>query len=670
MPRDLNKPAGGKQPALGNPRLDWRDLCIYACLILAIIGVYSQVRSYSFVNLDDPEYVQANPHVRGGLTWDNVRWTLLADRDGNWFPLTWLSHMLDCQIYGMQSGGHHLTNVVIHLLTTLLLFALLKKMTGARWCSAVVAFLFALHPLHVESVAWVTERKDVLSGFFWVATFWGYLSYVERPRWSRYLVIIVPFCLGLMSKPMIVTLPLVLLLLDVWPLRRITIGVNVPAAKLKQKTRVGNSTQHIFSRLVWEKVPLLALSAASSVVTYTVQQRGGAVMSLQGIPLASRMANAVVAYVAYLAQLFWPVKLAVFYPHPINVPAEEVIGAGLLLLAISALILRSARKLPYLAVGWAWYLGTLVPVIGLVQVGMQARADRYTYIPAIGIFIMAAWGVAELCDRRILARPVLVGLAAIACSGCLLLTWFQVRNWRNSESLFQHAIEVTKDNYMGYFGMGGVFRDSGRLDDAIAAYSEAIRLFPGVTAARGGLGAVYLKQGRLDEAAAQLSEAVRLNPNSAEDHISLGIAYKQLGRAGDALAQFSEAIKLEPDSADAHYNLGTLYAGGGQCDEAQAQFALALRLEPDHAQTHYNLGLCLASQGKMSEAAAEFTKAIQLKPGYGNAHNNLGSALASMGKIDEAVAHFREAVRLMPESEEARRNLEYALSLQNKPIKK
>ncbi len=669
MSKDLNKQPAC-QPEKASHRLDVRDICIYAFLIIAVISVYGQVRNYSFVNLDDPEYVKDNPHVRAGLTAENVRWALTADRDGNWFPLTWFSHMLDCQIYGLRSGGHHVTNVVIHLLTTLLLFAVLKRMTGARWCSAAVAFLFALHPIHVESVAWVAERKDVLSGLFWVLTFWGYLGYVARPGWSRYLLVVAPFCLGLMSKPMIVTLPFVLLLLDVWPLRRIETGPTDRTPRPKQKARAGADTKERLMRLIREKVPLIALSAVSSIVTYTVQQRGGAVMSLQGIPLASRVANAVVAYVAYLVQLFWPARLAVFYPHPIDIPAEQVVGAGLILLVVSALILRSARRVPYLAVGWAWYLGTLVPVIGLVQVGMQSRADRYTYIPAIGIFIMIAWGTAELFNRGILTRPVVVGLASIAISACIVLTWFQAGIWRDSESLFRHAIKVNRNNYMGYFGMGGVYRDANRLEESAAAYSEAIRLAPMHAPAHGGLGAVFLKQGKPDEAAAELAEAVRLSPDTVEDRITLGIAYKQLGKVEDAIAQLSEAIRLEPDSVDAHYNLGTVYASAGQVNQARHQLEEALRIAPDNAEAHYNLGLCLASQGSMGEAASEFTRAIELKPDYGSAHNNLGSALASMGRLNEAISHFREAVRLMPDSEEARRNLEFALSLQNQPTKK
>jgi tetratricopeptide (TPR) repeat protein len=666
----LDQKPGTLSPDTPRATLDIRDFAIYLLLLLSTLAVYSQVRSYEFVSYDDPEYVTANPNVRSGLSIHGLTWAFTTDRDGNWFPLTWLSHMADSQFFGQRSGLHHLTNVLLHTLSALLLFALLKRMTGSRWRSAAVAALFALHPLHVESVAWVAERKDVLSGLFWMLTLLGYAHYVERPRPGRYLLVVIPFCLGLMSKPMIITLPFVLLLLDVWPLRRLSFKKFAPAGRTKKKGQSRTEPEAKTAGILWEKAPLFALSACSAVVTYVFQQRGGALVPANWIPLGTRIANALVSYVLYIWQSFWPSRLVVFYPHPFSLPAWETAGAGLVLVGVSILALRLLPRLPYLAVGWFWYLGTLVPVIGLVQVGMQSRADRYTYMPLVGIFLLVTWGVADLFQRWPNAKPALGALAVAACCACLILTWNQVQNWRNSTALFTHAVEASTDNYLGYYGLGGVLRDQGRFDEAVTFYGDATRLSPRYAGAHSGLAGVFLRQGRINEAITELTEAIRLSPAIAEDRISLGIALNKLGKSADGAAALLEAIRLEPDSADAHYNLGIVYAGMGQTDDALAQFDLAVRLEPDRPEAHYNLGSALAVQGKMSEAIAEFTKALQLRPNYGSAHNNLGSALASMGRIDEAITHFSEAVRLMPESEEARRNFEYATSLQTKPIKK
>ncbi|MBZ5495807.1 MAG: tetratricopeptide repeat protein [Acidobacteriia bacterium] len=639
------------------------DILVYILLLLTTLAVYSQVRSYDFVNYDDREYVSENSHVRAGLTWESMVWAFTSDYDGNWLPLTWLSHMADCQLFGLRSGLHHLTNVLFHTLSTLLLFAFLKRMTGSRWRSAFVACLFALHPLHVESVAWVTERKDVLSCFFWFLALWAYLRYVERPRPGRYLIVLVSFCLGLMSKSMIITLPFVLLLLDFWPLRRIRVPGSTVPGEPKQKLRLDLEAKPGVGSVLREKVPFFALSACMAAVTFMVQRRGGAVISLDWIPLGTRLATALISYIVYIAKVFWPWRLAAFYPHPLELPAWQVITAGLAVAGISVLVLRSIRRFPYLAVGWFWYLGTLVPVIGLVQVGMQARADRYTYIPSVGILLMLAWGAADLFERRPRGKYVLAGLATAACAACLILTWFQIQYWKDSASLFQHALRITADNQVAHNGLGVALVEQGKMDDAIWHYQEAIRIRPNYPEAHANLGDVYLRLRRTGEAIQQLSEAIRLNPDSPEARINLGIALGALGKTDDSIAQLLEAVRIWPGSANAHYNLGNVYAGVGRLSEATAQFYQAVRLEPDNAEAHYNLGVTLARQDNMSGAIAEFATAIRLKPDYAGAHNNLGSALANLGRIDEAIAEFSEAVRLSPDSEEARRNLEYARSL-------
>jgi hypothetical protein len=410
----------GKKTKGAAPRY---DLYVSLSLITLTLAVYFQVHNFDFVNFDDRETIIGNTHIRDGITLAGVAWAFTSAYAANWFPVTWISHMLDFQLFGLDSGWHHLTNVMIHVASTALLFALLRRMTRKLWESAFVSFVFALHPLHVESVAWVTERKDVLSAFFWILTIWLYLDYVDRPGPRRYLLALAAFCLGLMSKQMLVTLPFVLLLLDYWPLKR-------------QKT----------GSLVIEKAPFLALSALVSLVTYNVQRAAGTVTGFDFSPLATRAENAVISYVAYLGQFFWPTGLAVFYPYPPLLPAWQVVGSALILAAISALALLR----PYLAVGWFWYLGTLVPVIGLVQVGLQARADRYTYVPMIGLSIMLAWGVSEIMARWPGVRFPFQVVAVSVCLAWLALSWTQVQYWQNSVALFDHAIASTKDNFIAH----------------------------------------------------------------------------------------------------------------------------------------------------------------------------------------------------------------------------
>jgi tetratricopeptide (TPR) repeat protein len=669
MIKNRRKPTPAKPDTPAATHFSRQDFHIAVLLLLATLAVFSQVRSYEFVSLDDPVYISANPNVRAGLSSESMVWAFTTNRDGNWFPLTWLSHMLVYQFFGPQSGFHHLANVLLHILSTLLLFALFRRMTGSSWRSAFVACLFALHPLHVESVAWVSERKDVLCGFFWILAIWGYLHYVERPRPGSYLLVLVPFCLGLMSKAMIITLPFVLLLLDVWPLRRIRLAKSPLAGKPNRKAEADRKARSV-AAIFWEKVPLLALSAAMSVVTYKVQQSGGAVVSTDWIPFGTRLGNALISYLAYVAQMVWPVRLSVFYPYPMNLPGWQVAGAAVVLAAITILALHLLRRLPYMAVGWFWYLGTLVPVIGLIQVGMQSQADRYTYFPLIGISILAAWGVPDLLHRWPGAKFALACSTITACSACTLLTWYQIQVWQNSTSLYQHALRATPGSHMGHYGMGGVLRNQGRLEEAIPYYVEAIRLAPRLASAHGGLGGVLLSLGRVDEAIAQFSEAIRLHPDSIEDHINLGIALSTLGKVSDAIARFQEAIRINPGSANAHYNLGRAYANAGNVDEALAQFNETIRLQPDNAEAHYNLGSILAGQGRLVGAVEAFNAAIRIRPDYASAHNNLGGALAQLGKIDEAITHFTEALHISPDFVEARRNLENALTLRDKPPKR
>nr|MBC8360831.1 tetratricopeptide repeat protein [Candidatus Desulfatibia profunda] len=468
------------------------DFLVCLFLVIAILAVYWQVRNYSFVNYDDSQYVTQNHNVQAGLTLESITWSFTAVQASNWHPLTWISHMLDCQLYGMNPGRHHLTNVLLHILNSLLLFLVFMRMTGKLWQSGFVAALFALHPLHVESVAWISERKDVLSTFFWMLSLWGYLRYVERPGVCRYLLLLFLFILGLMTKPMLVTLPFVLLLLDYWPLNRFQSGSSGDG---------NHSIQRPFDfGLVWEKIPLFLLSAVSSVTTYIVQKSGGAVNSLAAIPFHDRIANAIVSYVSYIGKMIWPNNLAVFYPYQKSILLWKVAGAGLLLVVVPVVIFRMVRTKPYFAVGWLWYIGTLVPVIGLVQVGAQGMADRYTYVPLIGIFVIIAWGVPDFMPkwryRRIGFTVTIAAILAIM----MITTRLQIRYWSNSVTLFEHALEVTVDNCIVHAKLGEALAGQGKIDAAVRHYHEALRIKPDFVAALLNLGVALKEKGELNEA--------------------------------------------------------------------------------------------------------------------------------------------------------------------------
>jgi len=508
---------------------------IIICLVLVALTTlaYWQVRNYQFITCDDDMYVYENPVVRAGLTWPGVKWSFTAFHSANWHPLTWLSHLLDSQLYGLQAGGHHLTNLFFHLANTLLLFLFLNRTTAALWPSALVAALFGLHPMHVESVAWVSERKDVLSTFFWLATMWAYVWYVAAPSLKRYLALLLGFSLGLMAKPMLVTLPLVLLLLDYWPLDRLHPG-NAPAGAGETP---GEPPPGIPQRLYWqlirEKIPLFILVAFSCLITLAAQRAGGAVMPLTIQSLGARFANALVAYVTYGVKLFWPYPMGLFYVLS-PVPWWQAVGAGLVLLALSALLLYGARRYPYLAVGWLWYLGTLVPVIGLVQVGGQAMADRYTYIPYIGLFIILVWGVSTATAGWKYRETILSLGAAAALAACLVTSWGQAGYWRNSETLFTHTIQITGDNYLAYHHLGMALNNQGNYERAIAMYQKTLSIAPGYPPAYNNLGIAYARQGKFNEAEEMFKAAIRLTPGNISFHRNLALAYSQQGKQPEA----------------------------------------------------------------------------------------------------------------------------------------
>jgi tetratricopeptide (TPR) repeat protein len=528
------------------------ELFIALGLVAVTLAVYAQVASHQFIILDDNRYIRENPMVNQGLTLSGIAWAFTTFHAANWHPLTWLSHMLDSQIFGLNSGRHLLVNALIHASNTLLLFLFLRRVTGAKWRSAIVAALFALHPLHVESVAWAAERKDTLSTFFGLLSLLAYARYVERPSWKRYAFVAVALALGLMAKPMLVTWPFVLLLLDYWPLRRFQ----------WQRATGPKGFVRALVPLVREKLPLFCLAAASMVITFIAQSHGGAVRTFVQVPVSLRLSNAVVSCAKYLSRTVWPWDLAVYYPFSrTGVPLWQLVCAIVLLTAITAFVLRQTSERPYLLMGWLWFVGTLIPVIGLVEVGGAAMADRYHYVPSIGLFIALVFGLSDLAhvfriDRVITGTLTVAALSILAC-----LTAVQIGRWRNSETLFQYTASVIPDNRMIENNLGTILGESGKYDQAEAHFAKAFRTKPDFLEVisdadiRENLGLLMAHQGRLPEAVEQLNEALRLNPNSAEAHTTLGVVLLRSGKAEDSIPHFLAALRLKPDWALARENL-------------------------------------------------------------------------------------------------------------------
>jgi Tfp pilus assembly protein PilF len=569
------------------------ELLICLFLGMATLVVYWQVRSFAFVNYDDGEYVIENQYVKDGLNYKSICWAFSSYHAANWHPITWLSHMLDIELYGLNPGAHHQTNVIFHLLNTLLLFFVFRKMTGGLWQSGFVAALFALHPLHVESVAWVAERKDVLSTFFWMLTMFSYVRYAAHPGINRYLPVVGFFILGLMAKPMLVTLPFVLLLLDYWPLRRMQFNPSADDGYKSQKRSQG-------LLIFWEKIPLFSLAVASSVMTFLAQKSGGAVGSMELYPLTTRVVNALVAYVKYIGKMIWPANLAVFYPYSESFPGWQIIGAGTLLGLITFAAIRSFRQRPWFVVGWLWFLGTLVPVIGLVQVGLQAMADRYTYIPLIGVFIIVAWGVPELLHRW-RHKKKLLGLTAISVIIMLGITsWMQIGCWKNSQALFKHALDVTEKNYLAHNAFGNALKEQGKRDEAMRHYLSALEI----------------------------------KPDYAAPHYSMGHTLTEQGKLDDAINHFQKALQIKPDHAAVHDHLGYVFMMQGKIEQAIMHYSEALRIKPDDAEIHNRLGLALVSQEQFDNAIIHFQKAVNLKADFIAAKHNLYKAQNDMKHID------------------------------------
>ena len=620
-----------------------RDLAVVVFLVMATFAVYGQVARHDFVDFDDDQYVFENPTVRQGLTREGAGWAFKTFWASNWHPLTWLSHMLDCELFGLDAGYHHLVAVLLHALNSVLLYLVLGSMTGAVWRSAMVAALFALHPLHVESVAWVAERKDVLSTLFFMLTLWAYGRYVARPCRTRYGAVFGLLALGLMAKPMLVTVPFLLLLLDYWPLGRFQ---GVARGRAGQRDDGGLGAKALY--LVVEKAPLFLLVAASGWVTFVAQQRGGATHLTYSVPFGTRLANALVSYLAYLGKMLWPSGLAVFYPYRDQLLTVQWVGAAVAFVGISAWVVWASRRWGYLGVGWFWYVGTLVPVIGLVQVGVQSMADRYTYVPLIGVFVMVVWGAADLLEGRRHGRFGSALLAGAAIAGCMVCTWFQVGHWQNGVTLFEHALQVTRASELAHNNLGVALKGQGKIQEGIKNYQLALRINPRYSIAHYNLGVALDEQGNADEAVFSYREAIRLHPGYADAHTNLGLALDRQGKQDEAIAHYREAIRIRPDHVTAHYNLGIELAEQGRLDEAIARFLEATRLDPGNANVHNNLGVALARQGKPDNAIAHYREAVRLNPEYADPHYNLGVMMGAQGRRKESTTHYQEALRIDP----------------------
>ena len=595
-------------------------LMISLFLIFAIIITYGQVRNFDFVDFDDGEYITENSQVQKGLTIEGLIWAFTSFHAANWHPMTWFSHMLDCELYGLNPMGHHWTNIQLHMANTLLLFLILQMMTGAIWRSAFVAGLFALHPLHVESVAWVAERKDVLSTFFWLLTMLAYLRYVKKPVLIRYFMVLLFFVLGLMSKPMLVTLPFVLLLLDLWPLGRFRFEHN----RLSQSSGKTCFDFKGASRLIVEKIPFFILVVISCSLTFFAQKGGGALVPLASLSLKPRIANALISYVSYVFKAIWPGNLAVYYPYPADTfPVWQICGAALLIVGVFIGAIYLLKEYSYIAVGLFWYFGTLIPVIGLVQVSDQAMADRYTYIPLTGLFIIVAWGVSDLLVKWHYQKIFLGVSAVIILSALTVCTFFQASHWRNTITLFKNAVKVTENNYKALNNLGAALIDKGKPDEALLYFAEALRINPQKTDARNNLANVLSAQGKLDEAVSHYKEAIRINPEHADAHYNLANVLSAQRKLDEAVLHYKEAIEINPEYAKAYYHLGNILINQKKVKEAMFHFAEAIRINPDYAEAYNKIGLILAWQGKYKKAKVFFLKAIQVRPNYMEARKNI-----------------------------------------------
>jgi tetratricopeptide (TPR) repeat protein len=601
------------KPGTGNdPWLVVVGICIL--LPAAVWLAFGQAVDYEFVNYDDDEYVTKNAPVTRGLTFNGIAWAFTTVHAANWHPITWISHMMDCHFYGLSSGGHHLTNILFHGLTAILLFLVLRQMTGSLWRSAFVAALFAIHPLRVESVAWVAERKDVLSGVFFMLTTAAYVRYAQAP-WStvRYGLVVLPYALGLMCKPMLVSVPLVFLLLDYWPLDRLA------------SSRTGaNGARRIPRRLVLEKLPLLALGLTSCVVTLLAQH--GAMQPVTRMPLSLRLSNALVSYADYTRQMFWPVDMAVLYPwETIRLGASHLVPSLMILAAISAVVFILRRQ-RYLITGWLWYLVMLIPVIGILQVGNQARADRYTYLPQIGLYLMLAWGISDLCANLPNRRVILSSLSAVILTALIFVTRAQSAHWRDSESLWSHALECTTSNTVAEGLLGEAYHVKGKMPEALVHFERALAIEPKQPSVQSSLGVYYLEMGKVDESLDHLKKALEIEPNFADAHYNIANTYLRMGRVADALSHYRKAIEINPNDVESLSNMAWVLSTSSDDNLRDGARAVVIAERADSLTAHKNplvgamLAAAYAESGRFPEALTTAQRALAVAVSQGDTH--------------------------------------------------
>jgi tetratricopeptide (TPR) repeat protein len=669
--------ANGRLSTEANQYKHWMPALICTALVILTFITFWQLKDCSFVNYDDSMYVYENTYVQSGLNWDSVKQAFsfeLAKLSGHWHPVTWLSWMLDYQFFGLNATAYHLVNLFFHVMNTLLLFLILLRMTRTIWPCAFVAALFAIHPLHVESVAWIAERKDVLSTFFWMITLGAYSYYVEHPGFRRYLPVILFFALGLMAKPMLITLPFVLLLLDYWPLRRFA-EINpgrkfqsealktVTSDKQKKKSKNKNAVREVLEAdrakhteykwsliypLLWEKIPLFVLAILSSIVTYFAAQSAGAVHS-ESIPLFVRIGNAFISYIAYIGKMIWPSNLAVFYPYTKLMIPWQVLGSILLLIAITLVVIWRVKKFPYLATGWLWYIGTLVPVIGIVQAGSQAMADRYTYIPLIGLFIVVAWGVPELLKEWKYRKEMLFAAAALSIMCLSIISWKQVGYWQNNFTLYDHALAVTENSWLAYDNRGVAYYSQGGYKQAIEDFNRAIEIKPHHEKTYNNRGNAYHALGRYRQAIEDFNKAIEIKTDFPEAYNNRGNAYLALGNYKLAMGDINKAMEIKPDYATAHNSRGNVYQNLGNYHQAIEDYGRAIENKPRYAEAYYNRGTAYNKLGNYRQAIEDLNRAINLKPDYPEAYVNRGFACKGLGNYQQAIEDYGSAIQIKPD---------------------
>ncbi|MGB5217141.1 MAG: tetratricopeptide repeat protein [Smithella sp.] len=584
---------------------------IYIILTAVTIAVYWQVHHFEFINFDDVIYITENPMIQSGISLNGFYWAFGSKYFGLWNPLVWLSFMVDHQLYGLQAGGYHVTNLILHILSTLLLFWLFHRMTGAVWKSAFVAAFFALHPLHVESVAWVSERKDVLSAFFWMLTLCLYVYYTEKPVIQRYLLILFSFVLALLSKPMVITLPVIMILLDYWPLNRF-------------ESQKGN----LFLWQLREKLPFVVLSIIVVLITYYTPSTH----TFYGLlPLETRLANAPVAFVIYLVKTFWPHNMTIFYPFPSQIPVWKITGSLLFIIVSSLIMILKTRRLPYLFVGWFWFIISIAPAIGIIQIGDFAMTDRYHYLPSIGISIMLAWGIPFFIRSKPAEKQILFPLAMIVLMMLTVSTWKQCGYWKNSVELWKHAINVTQNNFLAYNNLAIALFAEGKNEEAIHYYNKAITIKPLEVVPHQNKAIVYTKTGQYNLAIDSYSEAIRIKSDNLDAYYNRGTIYHQLGRYQPAVEDFSSVIRLQPDNSLAYFNRGNAYINLGRYPQAIDDFSTSISLKPDYADAYNNRAFIYLSQKRYQEAIGDYSMAISLKPDYADAYNNRAFVYLNQG---------------------------------------